>query len=308
MSCWWSHWSSWSSRSSKDVEPFNGPSRIVFRFQTYVLALGLTSAASLLGEVDVRELIRRAVAADERNWKVARNYASSERVDYRRLDSTGQLKSREVTTFDVTLPHGSPYRRLTARDDRPLLPAEEKKEQERLRKRVAERQKETPRQRSTRIEEYVMRPEWQRDAWRELPEAFDFRLVSNELLGGVSVYVIEAMPRLSYQPRSSTAKVLRSLHGKLWVDKGDYHLVKAEVEVIDNIWVGLFLVRLDKGSRVFFEQTWVNNEVWLPLRVRALLSARLGLIKALRLEHEVYYSESREFPPGSPVIAQTKER
>lgn len=86
----------------------------MFRFQPYVLALGLTSVASLLGEVDVRELIRRAVAADERNWKVARNYASSERVDYRRLDSTGQLKSREVTTFDVTLPHGSPYRRLTS--------------------------------------------------------------------------------------------------------------------------------------------------------------------------------------------------
>lgn len=281
---------------------------MVFRFQSYLLALGLTSASSLLGEVDVRELIRRAVAADERNWKVARNYASWERVDYRRLNSTGQLKSREVTTFDVTLPHGSPYRRLAARDDRPLLPAEEKKEQERFHKRVAERQQETPGQRSRRVEEYEMRPEWQRDAWRELPEAFDFRLVGNESLGGFSVYVIEAMPRPGYQPRSSTAKVLRSLHGKLWVDKHDYHLVKAQVEAIDNIWVGLFLVRLDKGSRVFFEQTWVNNEVWLPLRVRALLSARLGLIKAVYLEHEVYYSESREFPPGSPVISQTKAR
>ena len=274
------------------------------RIEIRALLVGLASTAALMGEVDAREIIRRAVSADQINWKVARNYASRERVEFRRLDSTGRLEAKDVTSYDVTLPGGSPYRRLTGRDDRPLPPREEKKEREKLYRSIAERKKESSTQRAQRLAEYVERPEWQREAWRELPAAFDFRLEGEEVLDGHSLYVIEATPRQGYQPQSSTGKLLPHLKGKLWVDKHDYQLVKAEMEVIDNIWFGLFLVRIAKGSHAAFEQTRVNDEVWLPLRVQARASARLGLVKVLRFEHEVDYSQSREFQSDSPFISQ----
>jgi hypothetical protein len=44
--------------------------------QTRALVLILASAA-LAAEVDVREIVRRTVAAEERNWKVARSYGFS---------------------------------------------------------------------------------------------------------------------------------------------------------------------------------------------------------------------------------------
>ena len=53
--------------------------RMTIRVGMGALLLGLASTAALLGEVDAREIIRRAVAADERNWKVARNYGFLER-------------------------------------------------------------------------------------------------------------------------------------------------------------------------------------------------------------------------------------
>ena len=34
-----------------------------------MLLLGLASTTALLGQVDAREIIRNAVAADERNWR-----------------------------------------------------------------------------------------------------------------------------------------------------------------------------------------------------------------------------------------------
>lgn len=215
--------------------------------QTRTLLLILASATALLGQGDAREVIRRAVAADERNWKVARNYTFSERVNLRYLDSQGRVKSQEVRIHDVMLLDGSPYRRLVARDDRPLPPGEEKKEQEKLARSIAERREETAAQRAQRLAEYDRRPDWQREAWRELPEAFDFRLAAEEVLDGHSLWAIEAKPRQEYQPRSRTAKVLAHLQGKLWVDRQDYHLVKAEVEVVATISVGLFLVRLAQG-------------------------------------------------------------
>jgi hypothetical protein len=241
-----------------------------------VLLLGLAPATALLAEVDAREIIRRAVAAEERNWKAARNYEFSERVDARRLDSEGRLKSKDVKIYDVMLLEGSPYRRLAGRDDRPLPPGDEKKEQEKLARSIAQRRKETAVQRALRLAEYERRPEWQREAWQELPEAFDFRLTEEDRWDGNSLYVIEATPRRGYQPRSRTAKVLVQLEGKLWVDKQDYHLMKAEVKVVDTISVGLFLVRLAKGSHAAFEQTRVNDEVWLPQRVQEFASARLA--------------------------------
>ena len=98
--------------------------------------------------------------------------------------------------------------------------------------------------------------------------------------------------------------MLAHLQGKLWVDKQDYHLVKAEVEVVATISVGLFVVRVAKGSRAAFEQTRVNDEVWLPQQVRAFVSARLGLLKMLHIEQEISYSKCREFHTDSPIVSQ----
>jgi hypothetical protein len=120
--------------------------------------------------------------------------------------------------------------------------------------------------------------------------------------------VIEAVPRQGYQPKTRTANVLVHLQGKLWVDKQDYHLVSAEVEVVDTISVGLFLVRLAKGSRAAFEQTRVNHEVWLPRRVQVFVSARLGLLKVLNIEQEVTYSKCRVFETGSFHTSHLKPR
>ncbi len=92
------------------------------------------------------------------------------------------------------------------------------------------------------------------------------------------------------------------------MDKQNYQLLRAEVEVVDAISVGLFLVRVAKGSRAAFEQTLVNDEVWLPCQVRAFVSARLGLLIVLRIEQEIGYSKGREFQTGSPIISQMKAR
>src|SRR4029077_11095570 len=127
--------------------------------------------------------------------------------------------------------------------------------------------------RDKRLSAYEERPDWQREAWHELPEAFEFRLVGEESLHGRRMFIIEATPRQGYQPRSRTAKLFPSLKGKFWVDQQDHHLVKVEAEVIDTISVGLFLVRVAKGSRATLELTRGSEGVWLPDRLQVFASA-----------------------------------
>jgi len=269
---------------------------------TRMVLLCLASTAALHGQVDAREIIRDAVAADERNWRIARYYTFLQRVELRRLDSQGRVKLSEVQTYDVSLQQGTPYRQLVQRDDRPLAATEEKKEQENLAKSIADRRQESAPERAIRLSAYERRPDWQREAWHALPEAFDFHLAGESRLDGHNLSIIEAMPRQGYKPPSATARMFRSLKGRLWVDQQDRQIVKAEVEVMDTISMGLFLVRVAKGSHATLELTPAQEGVWLPDRLQVFASVRLGLVQVLHIEQTVRYSRYGSVPADGGAI------
>jgi hypothetical protein len=273
-----------------------------------VLLLGLAGATAVHAQVDARGIIRDAVAADEHNWRIARSYTFLQRVELRHIDTQGTVKSSEVQTYDVTLQEGTPYRRLIQRDDRPLPPTEEKKEQQSFAKSIAERRRESAAERAKRLSAYERRPDWQREAWHELPDAFEFRLVGEGTLDGHSAFIIEATPRHGYQPRSRTAKLLRCIKGRFWVDQQDRQIVKVEAEVTDTISVGLFMVRIAKGSRATLDLTYVSDGVWLPDRLQLLGSARLGLLKALHIEQSTRYSRYSSVPADAQTIYPAEGR
>ena len=75
-------------------------------------------------------------------------------MELRRLDAQGRVKLSEVRTYDVTLQQGTPYRQLVQRDDHPLPATEEKKEQERLAKSIADRRQETAPERARCLSAY----------------------------------------------------------------------------------------------------------------------------------------------------------
>jgi type II secretory pathway component PulJ len=252
---------------------------------------------------DAREIVRRSIARDQKNASVARNYTFLERDVTRMLDRSGKpKKAPEIRTYDVTLLEGSPYRRLVARDDRPLPPQEERKEQDKLRKSIDERRKETPAERQSRIAEWERKQQHQRAPFQEIPDAFDLRLAGEETLNGRNVYVIAASPKPGYKPKLAAAAYFPKIKGKLWIDKQDSQWVKGEIETLDTISFGGILVRLSKGSRATFEQVRVNDEVWLPKQISVDLSARLLLVAGERAEVEIAFSNYRKFQADSRLV------
>jgi hypothetical protein len=84
--------------------------------------------------------------------------------------------------------------------------------------------------------------------------------------------------------------------------------MKVEAEVIDTISVGLFLVRIAKGSRATLELTRLSDGVWLPDRLQVFASARLGLLKALHIEQRVHYSRYSSVPAAARMIYPVEGR
>jgi hypothetical protein len=259
-------------------------------------------AADLPDPTDPIAIIKKAVEANERNWKVARNYTWTERDEERGLDSQGGVKKTEVNTYEVTLQEGEPYYHLVQKNDKPLSPKEEKKEQEKLQKSIHERESETPEQRAKRLAKYEKEREESRKFLREITDAYTFRLEGEESIEGRPAWVIAAEPRPGFQPQMRDARILPKLHGKLWIDQQEYQWAKVEIEVIDTISFGLSLVRIHQGAHVKFEATRLNEEVWLPKTTYVAGSARVAYLKNLREDETTTYRDYKKFQVESRVV------
>ncbi len=267
------------------------------RFFTLIVCL-----PAILGAQDPREIVRRSVEIDRKNLEIARSYTYLERQEVRELDGSGKVKNTEAQTSDVTLLEGSPYRRLVARNDQPLSPKEQKKEDDKLRKSVEDRRKESGEERARRMADWERRRQRQRDPLKELPDAFDFRLAGEEALVSGEAYVIDAMPKPGYKPQLPSAAYFPKVKARFWIDKNDYHWAKIDVETLDTISFGGFLVRLAKGSHLTVEQARVNQEVWLPKSVTLQASVRVALIMNVRRELAITFSDYKKFQVDSRVV------
>ncbi len=242
-----------------------------------------------------------------KNIETARNYTYLERRVEIDLDGSGKVKRRDVRTWDVTNQEGSPYRRLVARNDQPLSSSEQQQEEEKLQRNIEQRRKETPEQRERRIADWHRHQERQREPMKELPDAFNFRIAGEETINGESTWVIEAMPRPGYRPRSSGASFFPKVKARLWIDKNDYQWVKVDMETMDTISFGGILVRIGRGGHLLLEQTRVNNEVWLPKRVSLDASARVLLVKGYHKKLEMTFSNYKRFQADSHVVSTAEK-
>ncbi|MGZ3387620.1 MAG: hypothetical protein ACXVB5_22330 [Isosphaeraceae bacterium] len=246
---------------------------------------------------DARQIMESSIAATQRHWQTRLRYTYIERDQDRRLDSEGRVKSEEVDVSRTILVNGVPFEQLVERNGRPPSAEEERKEKEKL----DELKRETPGQRAERVRK---RAEEDTSLVREVPKAFDFHLVGEEAVNGRPAYVLQATPHPGYRPQGKYGKMFSKVEGKLWVDKQDFGWIKVEGQVIQPISIGLFLVRLLRGSQIKMEQTRVDGGIWMPERVEVRAAAKIFLVKSLVINRLLTYSEYMLPQAGVPTTYQ----
>jgi hypothetical protein len=257
---------------------------------------------SVVLAADPREIVRKAVEFNVRDTQLANDYNYLQHQETRELDRSGKVKVRKDETWDVIPLDGSPYKRLVSRDGQPLSATEQQVETQKLEAATEERRKETADERARRLEEWRRRQERQRQPLRELPDAFNFTLLAEENLDGRPIYLIEAVPKPDYKPKSSYTAFFPRVKIRAWIDKADLEAMRIEIEATDTISFGGFLLRLEKGSRIVIEQTRMDGQLWLPRHVFVLAEARLLLLKNLNREMEYNFSDYKKFQADSHVV------
>jgi len=250
----------------------------------------------------MQQLFRVVAEKDIENDKRLRDYTYIERDEEHRLDGKGQVKSTEAKTYEVMEIYQEPVERLIEKDDKALSAKDAAREEEKIQKVIDKRKNESEEARRKREQKEEKDREEGRQFVREVADAYSFRLIGTESLGGREAWVIDAEPRRGYEPHLKDAKVLPKFRGRVWIDKNDTQWAKFDIECIDTVSLGWFLARFHKGSRVVVEQTRVNDEVWLPKHLTAKIDVRLALLKEYNVELDDTFRDYKKFRATAKIV------
>jgi hypothetical protein len=260
-------------------------------------------ANGALSQDQMQRLFRVVADKDIENDKRLRDYTYIERDEVHKLDGKGQVKSTEANTYEVMELYGEPVQRLIEKDDKPLNAKEAAKEEEKVQKTIDKRKNESEHDRKKREEKEEKDREEGRKFVREVADAYNFKLVGTELVGGREAWMIDGEPRPGFVPHLKESKFLSKFRGRVWIDKSDLQLARMDVECLDTISWGLFLARFHKGSRFMLEQTRVNEEVWLPRQLTAKVDVRLALLKNFNVDIEQSFRDYKKFRSTTKILA-----
>jgi hypothetical protein len=255
-----------------------------------------------MSQDQIRDLIREAAEKDMQNEKKQRDYTYIQREEEHKLDGKDQVKSSESKTYEIMVLYEEPVRKLIARDDKPLSENDTRKEDEKVQKIIERRKNESDNDRQKRLEKQNKEQEDGRQFVKEIADAYNFRFVGEENIEGRKASVIDADPRPGYEPRMKDAKFLPKFHFRVWLDETEKQWVKLDIQCIDTVSVGLFLLRLHKGSSIQLEQVRVNDEVWLPRDVMLKLDARLALLKGVNISEDVTFRDYKKFRTDTKIL------
>jgi hypothetical protein len=244
------------------------------------------------------EIVRRSMERDWTDFDSRKDYTYQERFEQRELTRDGRISHQRSETHETLVLGDWPYQRLIARDDKPLSEKEARREQQKLDRVAAERQHPSAAERARREKERAE----ERKAIQALPEAFMFRLVGTENVSGRSAWVIDAEPRPEFHAQDELSRIFKKVRAKVWIEQETFHWVKMDAEVLDTLTFGFGLLRVAPGGTLHFEQTRVNNEIWLPSYVLIRGDARLAFVKKLRVEIDIRYSGYRKFQADSKLV------
>lgn len=254
-----------------------------------LFALLFASSPILLGQPDARQIAERSIAVADRNWAARQSYTYVESDKESHLDSEGRVKGTEVRVSRAILVNGGTLDQAVSYNGGPPTAEQKKKDQELIRK----RRNETPQERNARLQE----EKGNRAFIDEVANAFNFRLLGEQVIDGRPAYILDATPKPGYRAQSKYGKMFSKVHGKLWVDKQDFGWVKVDANVVAPFSMGLFLARVQPGTHIVFEQTRVAQGIWLPKRVEIKAEAKIIFLKNYQLQEVITYSEYRLAQP-----------
>jgi len=248
---------------------------------------------------DLKKLFEEIDANQKEIDKVKENYAGNQVEEETEYDKSGKITKKETNEYTFFYLNGDEITTLVKKDGKPLSEEQQKKENEKTQKRIAEAQKQ---EKKKEEKEAKAKEEGKESKDSDDPgiEVFlrvcQFVNPRRERFRGQDVLVFDFEPNPEYKPKNLEERVVKELAGVVWIDEKAKDVVRLEAYFVGDLHIGGgVLANLQKGTSFTFEQAYINNEVWLPTYVEAHVGVRLLMVKGFRINVTTKYSDYKRF-------------
>jgi hypothetical protein len=245
---------------------------------------------------DLKALFKEIDANQKAIDKIKENYSGSRTEEEMEYDNAGKEKNREINEYTFFYMNGEEISTLVKKNGKALTEAEQDKENEKVRKRIEEAQK---RQANKEAKEEKAKEQGKQDedvGIETFLRVSQFVNPRRERFRGQDVLVFDFEPNPEYRPHGMIEGLVGKLAGVVWIDENAHDVVRLEAYFVNDFRIaGGLLANLQKGTSFIFEQSYVNNEVWLPTYEEAHVGVRLLLVKGLKVNAITRYADYKKF-------------
>jgi len=245
-------------------------------------------------------LVQRIAENQKRNRLLEMSYVYQVTREKISLGRNSEILESESHTFEVTPLEDGDYRKLIGRNGQPLSEKETRKEQQKLTASIQERSRLSHAERERKRNERRRKEE---RFWDEAPKAFELVISGEEHVQGRNLLIVAVTPRANYVPQNSDLKILKKIAGRIWVDKTEAQILRAEIEFIEDFKLGAgFLAKVNRGSTVKVWQQKVNDEAWFPYHSEVIANGRVLVLKGFNLKFVSEFSNYRRFETQVNIV------
>ncbi len=242
---------------------------------------GIPSDPSLpKSDVLVKKFVHRWQEEDRE--KLDDKFGFIEHRIYDTLDKNGIVKEHSDETFQMVLLDGHAFLRLIAKDAKPLVAEERRKQAERENQYRQERRRKSDDKKDDRLK-----------VDDQFLSHFQFEVVGREVLNGRPSYVVTVLPkRGNFSARNNAEKVFTHMQGRVWVDAGDSTLVKCDLHLAEpTSFYGILgsVRQID----LMLQRRWVEDKTWVFEKLHYTLDAR-RLFTTIHMRQDSEYSDFKK--------------
>jgi hypothetical protein len=266
--------------------------------------------------LDIPALLRDLSKNQEETDKRINDYTFTRKVTERELDDKGQLKKEKVTVYEVYPFVGYGWvEKLVSENGVPLSPEREARELKRVGEELEKAEREAPRRTEKRERERTERRAKRRkqaaksaakdDGGDEdegdveistFLRACEFVSPRRERFRDRDVIVFDFRPRAGFKPSNRGESLVSKLSGVIWVDPAERQVMRLEARLVESFGIGGgLLASVKPGSAFLFEQTRLEDGVWLPRYSQVNASARVMLFKGMSINETNEFSDFKRF-------------
>ena len=248
---------------------------------------------------DLKALFKEIDANQKAIDKLKENYAGTRVEEETEFEKDGKVKKTTVNEYNFFYLNGDEVSTLVKKEGKPLSDEEQKKENEKTQKQIADIQKHEAKKEAKDEKDKEEGKKDKEDDDVDIEtflRACQFVNPRRERFRGEDVLVFDFEPNPEYKAHKLVEKIIQKLAGVIWIDEKAHDVARLEAYFVGDFrFAGGLLANLQKGTSFIFEQAYINNEIWLPTYMEAHIGVRVLLLKGFNVNAVTHYSDYKRF-------------